>query len=369
SIKELRDMVDFIVVSQHWGVQFQEVPTYNQRARAKALIDAGADLILGHHPHVLQGIEFYNDRPILYSLGNLIFDQYLAPTQRSMLATFVLEKGRPPIPILTPLILKDGVPRKAENEERASLSKHLQRLSSSLDAHFIETAEGVAALPSQPLLKAVTGKANTAILAGEILFFGENPIDFERLPVSPGKKVQSVIRSNDTNFTSFYMIEASTSLPGEKSISSIKVSSCGIVDAFADEQRLGPWKLVLADVNGDGDTELCVGVKKSTRYDRSIKNRIFVFNRDNAVFWPKWLGSDLNMDFVDFDFSAPGADGRQKLLLLGDCGENRMCIAEYNWNGFGFTGPKIIVRGLLPGNTSNWQTLGRGPEDETPLKQ
>ena len=48
-------------------------PSEKQRELAYAMIDAGADIIVGHHPHVLQGIEFYQGKPILYSVGNFIF--------------------------------------------------------------------------------------------------------------------------------------------------------------------------------------------------------------------------------------------------------------------------------------------------------
>ncbi|NLK20859.1 MAG: CapA family protein [Epulopiscium sp.] len=64
---------DILAVIPHWGVEYATVPEENQRELAHAMIDAGADVIIGHHPHVLQGIEFYKDKPILYSIGNFIF--------------------------------------------------------------------------------------------------------------------------------------------------------------------------------------------------------------------------------------------------------------------------------------------------------
>lgn len=69
-----RDSCDLLVVSLHWGVQDSDVPTHRQEDVARASIDAGADLILGHHPHVLQGAEVYKRRLILYSMGDFVFD-------------------------------------------------------------------------------------------------------------------------------------------------------------------------------------------------------------------------------------------------------------------------------------------------------
>ncbi len=72
-IARLRPRVNFIVVNLHWGEELAEEPDSAQIVLAHALVDAGADLIIGHHPHVLQGIERYHGRTIVYSLGNFIF--------------------------------------------------------------------------------------------------------------------------------------------------------------------------------------------------------------------------------------------------------------------------------------------------------
>lgn len=66
---------DILFVSVHWGEEYHGKRSERQRKTALALIDAGADCILGHHPHTLQGIGTYKNRPILYSMGNFVFDQ------------------------------------------------------------------------------------------------------------------------------------------------------------------------------------------------------------------------------------------------------------------------------------------------------
>ena len=78
-IRKLKPDVDFVIVSFHWGVENERYPEEWQVGLGRACIDAGADLIVGHHPHILQGIERYKDGVIAYSLGNFIFGGYHRP--------------------------------------------------------------------------------------------------------------------------------------------------------------------------------------------------------------------------------------------------------------------------------------------------
>ncbi len=74
-IAEAKGQCDLLAVSIHWGNEYEKVPTERQRQVARAAIDAGADLIIGHHPHTLQGVGRHRGAPILYSCGNFVFDQ------------------------------------------------------------------------------------------------------------------------------------------------------------------------------------------------------------------------------------------------------------------------------------------------------
>lgn len=69
-----------VVVLIHWGIERDETPQEYQRALAKRYIDAGADLVIGSHPHVLQGIEYYKGKPVFYSLGNFVFGSSIPKT-------------------------------------------------------------------------------------------------------------------------------------------------------------------------------------------------------------------------------------------------------------------------------------------------
>jgi poly-gamma-glutamate capsule biosynthesis protein CapA/YwtB (metallophosphatase superfamily) len=74
-ILKIRDQVDLVAISMHWGVEDSFKVTNEQKELAHKLIDDGADMILGHHPHQFQGIEVYKGKPIFYSMGNILFDQ------------------------------------------------------------------------------------------------------------------------------------------------------------------------------------------------------------------------------------------------------------------------------------------------------
>ena len=70
------------IFSLHWGAEYSSFPVSIQRSIAHVLIDSGVHAVLGHHPHVLQPVETYKDGVILYSMGNLLFDQFRSETQK-----------------------------------------------------------------------------------------------------------------------------------------------------------------------------------------------------------------------------------------------------------------------------------------------
>ena len=93
AIKALRDRVDHVVLSVHWGDEYIRRPSGDQVTMAKHFIDAGASVVLGHHPHVLQGIQRYNGGVIAYSLGNFVFDMWMPDTRQSIICEIFLSKN------------------------------------------------------------------------------------------------------------------------------------------------------------------------------------------------------------------------------------------------------------------------------------
>jgi poly-gamma-glutamate capsule biosynthesis protein CapA/YwtB (metallophosphatase superfamily) len=107
-VKKLKAEVDIVIIMMHAGYEYVNRPNQQQITFAKSAIDAGADIIIGHHPHWVQNIEIYKDKPILYSLGNLVFDQmWSKETQEGALAEIVfVDQEINSIKIL-PTIIKD----------------------------------------------------------------------------------------------------------------------------------------------------------------------------------------------------------------------------------------------------------------------
>ena len=92
-IERLKSGVDFIIIMPHWGEEYEKQANQNQEKLARAWIDAGADAVIGSHPHVIQNHEAYKDKHIFYSLGNYIFDQWFKPdVQNGLGVNIIFEK-------------------------------------------------------------------------------------------------------------------------------------------------------------------------------------------------------------------------------------------------------------------------------------
>lgn len=74
-IDESASVVDVLIVSVHWGAEYRSEPAEIQKQWAKKLVEAGADIVVGHGPHWVQETEYVNEKPVYYSLGNFVFDQ------------------------------------------------------------------------------------------------------------------------------------------------------------------------------------------------------------------------------------------------------------------------------------------------------
>lgn len=92
AVTEAKKLNDIVVTSFHFGDEYQKEPSERQRALARAAIDAGAKIVIGHHPHVIQPIEEYHGGVIAYSLGNFVFDQpFSEDTMEGMMLEVELE--------------------------------------------------------------------------------------------------------------------------------------------------------------------------------------------------------------------------------------------------------------------------------------
>jgi len=94
-VKKAKEMADIVVVAFHYGEEYALEPNQFQKDISQAAIDAGADLVIGHHPHVVQPTERYKNGFIAYSLGNFVFDQgFSDETQKGLLIRVLVENGK-----------------------------------------------------------------------------------------------------------------------------------------------------------------------------------------------------------------------------------------------------------------------------------
>ncbi len=117
---------DLVFISVHWGSEYQASPSPRQRALASALAGAGADLIIGHGPHVLQRVEWIDQTLVAYSLGNLLFDQFYPVDCRwgVLLRITVLGRHIQAVELL-PTLAERGLVRLADPEESAVILTRL----------------------------------------------------------------------------------------------------------------------------------------------------------------------------------------------------------------------------------------------------
>lgn len=122
-------LADHVIVFMHWGIEYRDHPPQTVIDEAHWLIDHGADIVIGGHPHWVQGFDIYKGHPIVYSLGNFIFDQDFSKETREGLALkLTIDESHvliEPIPIQIDL----SQPRVLEGIERTARLTHLADIS------------------------------------------------------------------------------------------------------------------------------------------------------------------------------------------------------------------------------------------------
>lgn len=137
-VRSLKEQTDIVVASLHWGVAFVPDPVSYQRELARAVVDAGADIILGHHAHVIQGVEMYGGAPIFYSLSNFVFDRN---NPKFGVETFVVsakfsKDGLDEVAVVPAMLPLCGDPRPLHDEERAAFKAQMEQLSEGMNSRF-----------------------------------------------------------------------------------------------------------------------------------------------------------------------------------------------------------------------------------------
>jgi poly-gamma-glutamate capsule biosynthesis protein CapA/YwtB (metallophosphatase superfamily) len=143
-IRQAKLIADYVVVSFHWGAELATFPKSYQVDAGRRAIDAGADLVIGHHPHVLQGVERYRRGLILYSLGNFAFGSTSRHADTSIIARITLDGAVKEVELLPLNVLNSHVRFKPEilkgTRGRAVISR-LNELSRSWNTEIVADGE------------------------------------------------------------------------------------------------------------------------------------------------------------------------------------------------------------------------------------
>jgi len=127
SIKKASEDNEHVIIFAHWGSEYSKVATESQREKAHKLINAGAMVIIGAHPHVIEPVETYKDGIIFYSLGNFIFDQGFSEDVRErLIVNMFMDVDDKIIFVLTPLMTnKQGQLELAKSSRRKKILKEM----------------------------------------------------------------------------------------------------------------------------------------------------------------------------------------------------------------------------------------------------
>ncbi len=132
-VRKYKKENNIVLISLHWGIEHEDFPKKYQMAIAHSIIDAGADGIIGHHPHVPQGIEIYNGKPVIYSLGNAITGFY-NPNYKNNIMVSLQYRGPELLDIrIIPIAGKfkeiKSQPRILNGNKAVKILQHMKRIS------------------------------------------------------------------------------------------------------------------------------------------------------------------------------------------------------------------------------------------------
>ena len=301
-----------VLVYLHWGTEYAAQPSAGQRQQAHDLLDAGASAVVGAHPHVVQPVEFYRGRPIVYSLGNFVFDQRGGATELAVQVDFDCRAGRVAATYLRPLRLAGAVPQAAGPAAHQALRQRL--LPADGTAHLLDQAGG-AGWWLQPTAPATDADSLPAYLVPHLVLAG---------PAGP----RTAVRLRYLPQARQYQVRART-----------------------DEQEavlpLGfpVYRLAQGDVDDDGRPELLVGPVKRTPLDSAVRRRLFVYQvADGGQLQPRWRGSRLVFKLVFF--KALRSHGRTYVQTIEQEPDGSYCIGRYYWQGFGLALDRLVARHL-----------------------
>ena len=141
AIKAAKKKADFVVVAWHWNLEYKRAPSYLESSEGKAAIDAGADLVIAHHPHLLDGVQAYHGGLICYSLGNLVFSGFSGETAETVLVRARISKSGLDAQLVPVVGGGSGVPYLAKGSHADSILQRVKGFSAALGT-TVKIADG-----------------------------------------------------------------------------------------------------------------------------------------------------------------------------------------------------------------------------------
>lgn len=318
-VKIAKANADFVIVSMHSGHEYKSKPNNNQIDFSHSAIDAGADLIIGHHPHVVQTVEKYKDKFIFYSLGNFVFDQmWSQETREGLVAKFYFcADGIEKIDLLPVLSEDYSQPYFTESE---TVSRVLDRLDYPLEKRMVVVWDN-----DQKTYETKTGFRISA---------------FEQPSPCKMQRMEFVDFDPDISDERIFLENGRVRLEQD----------CSVVWQSSDEWWIDNFRV--ADSTGDGELKLNMSAWRAGNFgrskpfwveknDMSIKNHLFVMRYSQGDFKSVWMSSNLSKPNTEFAFADLDCDSLLELAVIeSEYGEESSGCGEYvaiwKWNEWGF---------------------------------
>jgi hypothetical protein len=321
TIAAARAEADGVIVSIHWGYEYELRPDPAQRDAAQVILDAGADLVIGHHPHVMQGTEVHTAGFIAYSLGNLVFDQQRAETRHGLaLRIFFDRQGLRAVQALP--VWAGPHPRLMTAEESvgplARVQPPLPRIGFSCDGQSCGSSD----VPQDPM----AGLFRT----GGLDLTGDGVLErVQRV----GKQVVVYHRGSE---------------------------------AWRSPPRWQVVDLALGDPNDDGRGELLLALQQPNA-DGVPHSQPFVIGYRQGAYRLLWAGSAVADPIREVELGDVDGNGVQELIVLEERGATQ-ALTVWRWHGWGFSlawrSPPGHYRDLtlLPGQGGSLPLISVGVE-------
>ncbi|MFH1780579.1 MAG: CapA family protein [Candidatus Nealsonbacteria bacterium] len=328
AVKEAKQKADVIIVSMHAGIEYVGEPNESQVNFAHAAIDAGADLIIGHHPHVVQTMEKYRGKYIFYSLGNFVFDQPQSQETKEglMIKVYFTKNGINKIGLLPVVMNNLAQPEVVGESNKEQILKRLDF----------------------PL-------TNRAVYSWDNDTFK--------------KGLEAAIYAEDYNIGDIVSKKETADLDKD-SIPEIYSLENGLLTIMENLkivwQSPDDWwidNFFLADSNNDGISDINLSLWKAGNFgsskpfwvkenDMSVKNHFFIFDFIDDAMKEIWGSSNLSEPNCEFQIADIDNDGKNDLIVVeGDYSQKPKCngnyVAVWKWNDWGFSNEWRSEKGIF----------------------